>query len=419
MKKFILAIVLLLSFQMVNSQNLAEIYKKSKVILEEDPTFGVNNDWEQVFYDVGATRDQGMDGMNKAIVVAPDGTIFMSHHSRHSISVFDKDGNYVRDFGKKGGKESDFIYRPTVIGIMDGKTLVTTAVDGRMLLFDLNGNWVKTVRLDFMPLDNVILKNRKIAILGHTSWTTKFRSFVAIKDIETGKEKIAWDKFSEGVGSKEIVVKYKEGGMSSQSLPYTHSGYTRPKLLETPDGNLALVFPDTGEVIIYSPEGEKLRTFSVSAGPRLEVTQQDREEYYKKALEGIKSMEQAKEKADEKQKSYLEQTIAQTKEQVKKYLDPSLYPEKLPTLSQVMFDSDNNLLVYSFTKSKGENQFWIYTYSPEGQKIAESSFVSDKYDLNFSSSKFQFFKGNIIAVQTLADQKTEVPIRLVKFNLKN
>jgi len=419
MKRFVLAIVLLLAFQLVNSQNLAEIYKKNKVVLEEDPTFGAKNDWKQVFYDVSATRDQGMDGMNKAIVVSPDGTIFMSHHSRHSISVFDKDGNYVRDFGKKGGKESDFIYMPTVIGIMDGKTIVTTAVDGRMLFFDLNGNWAKTVRLDFMPLDNAILKNGKIAILGRTSWTTKFRSFVAIKDIETGKEKIIWDKFSEGVGSKEIVVKYKEGGMSSQSLPYTHSGYTRPKLLATPDGNLAIVFPESGEILIYSPEGNKLRTFSVTAGPRLSITEQDREEYYKKALEGIKSMEQAKEKADEKQKSYLEQTIAQTKEQVKKYLDSSLYPEKLPTLSQVMFDSDNNLLVYSFTKDKGENQFWVYTYSPEGQKIAESSFVSDKCNLNFSSSKFQFFKGNVIAVQTLVDQKSEVPIRLVKFNLKN
>lgn len=419
MKKFILAIVLLLAFQLVNSQNLAEIYKINKVKLEEDPTFGAKNDWKQVFYDVSATRDQGMDGMNKAIIVAPDGTIFMSHHSRHSISIFDKDGNYVRDFGKKGGKESDFIYMPTVIGIMDGKTIVTTAVDGRMLFFDLNGNWVKTVRLDFLPLGNAILKNNKIAILGHTSWTSKYRMFVTIKDIETGKEKIIWDKFSEGTHSNEIVVKHKEGGMSTLSLPYTHSGFTRPQLLTTKEGNLAMAFRETGEVKIYSPNGELIKSFTVSAGERLAVTQQDREEYYKKAVEQIKAMEAAKEKADEKQKVKMEESITQQKEQIKKYLDPSLYPEKLPTLSQVMFDSDNNLLVYSFTKDKGENQFWVYTYSPEGQKIAESSFASDKYNLNFSSSKFQFFKGNIIAVQTLVDQKAEVPIRLVRLNLKN
>lgn len=84
-----------------------------------------------------------------------------------------------------------------------------------------------------------------------------------------------------------------------------------------------------------------------------------------------------------------------------------------------MFDSDNNLLAFAFTKGKGENQFWVYTYSPSGQKIAESSFVSDKYNLDFSKSKFVFFEGNVIAVQRLEDQKSEVPIRLVRFNLKN
>lgn len=418
MKTITLFFLLLFAGLTVNSQNLAEIYKKSQVILEEDPTFGTRNDWKQLLPDIEATRDQGKDGKNKAIVVAPDGTIFMSHHSRHSISMFDADGNYLKEFGQKGGKQSDFVYRPSVIGIMDGKYLVTYAVDGRMLLFDFKGNWVKTVRLDYMPLDNAILKNDKIAILGHTSWTTKYRTFVAIRDIETGKEKIVWDKFTEGIGSNAIVVKYKQGGMSSQSLPYTHSMYTRPKLLTTPDGNLALVFPDSGEIMIYSPEGEKVKTFQVSAGPRLEISQQDREEYYQKALERIKAMEEEKETADEKKKSYLEQTISQTIEQVKKYLDPALYPEKLPTLAQVMFDSDNNLLVFSFTKGKSDNSFFVCSYSQDGKKIAESSFLSDKYDLDFSTSKFQFFKGKIIAVQALNDKNAEVPIRLVRFNLK-
>lgn len=419
MRSTVLSIVFLLTFVVANSQGLIEVYKKNPVILEEDPRFGAKNNWKQLFYDIGATHDKGMDGKNKAIVIAPDGTVFMSHHSRHSISMYDKDGNFLKEFGKKGGKESDFVYMPTVIGIMDGKYLCTTAVDGRMLFFDLNGNWEKTVRLDFMPLGNAILKNNKIAMLGHTSWTSKYRMFVTIKDIETGKEKIIWDKFSDGAGSKEIVVKHKEGGMSSLSLPYTHSGFTRPQLLTTREGNLAMAFPETGEVKIYSPDGELIKSFTVSAGERLSVTQQDREGYYKRALEHIKAMEAAKEKADEKQKANLEESITQWNEQVQKCLNPALYPEKLPTFSQIMFDSDSNLLVFSFTKEKDQNKFSVFTYNPEGQKIAESTFVSDKYDLNFGSSKFQFYKGNVIAVQTLKDEKAEIPVRLVRFMLKN
>jgi hypothetical protein len=434
MKTTAMLLVLLLAYFETNAQGLTELYKKNQVVLEEDPTFGVKNNWKELFYDIGATRDQGKDGKNKAIVVAPDGKIFMSHRSRHSISMFDKDGNFLKEFGLKGGKESDFIYMPTVIGIMDGKYLVTTAVDGRMLFFDLEGNWVKTVRLNFMPLDNAILKDGKIAVLGHTSWTTKMRIFVAIKDIENGKEKIIWEKFSDPIGcepskasvdqdkkvSPNIVVKYTPpGGMYSIALPFTHSMYTRPKLLTTSDGNLSMTFPETGEVKIYTPEGSLVKTFTVSAGERLSVTKEDREEFYKKIQERIQAMEAARSNADEQGKARLDEDIRQLKAQIDKALDPALYPEKLPTLSEIMFDSDNNMLVFAFTKEKDQNQFAIYTYNPSGQKIAESTFVSDKYDLNVGNSKFRFFKGNIIAVQMLKDKTAANPLRLVRFKLKN
>ena len=429
-----MSLVLILMFVVANAQGLIEIYKKNQVVLEEDPTFGTKNNWKELFYDIGATRDQGKDGKNKAIVVAPDGTIFMSHHSRHSISMYDKDGNYMKEIGQKGGKESDFIYMPTVIGIMDGKYVVTTSVDGRMLFFDLNGNWVKTIRLNYMPLDNAILKDGKIAMLGHTSWTSKSRMFVVLKDIDTGKEKIIWDKFSDMIGAEptktavtqdkkgsgNIVIKYTPpGGMFVMALPYTHSMYTRPRLLTAPDGNLAMIFPETGEVKIYTPEGNLVKSFTVSAGERLSVTKEDREEFYQKIQNQIKAMEVAREKADEQGKVRLNESIEQFKSQVDKALDPALYPEKLPSLSESMFDSDHNLLVFAFTKEKDQNRFSVFTYNTAGQRIAESTFVSDKYDLNFGSSKFRFFQGNVIAVQTPKDTNADVPLRLVRFKLKN
>lgn len=432
MKTTVIALALLLTVVVANGQGLIEIYKKNPVVLEEDLTFGIKNNWKELFYDIGATRDQGKDGKNKAIVIASDGKIFMSHRSRHSISMYDRDGNYLKEFGQKGGKESDFIYMPTVIGIMDDKYLVTTAVDGRMLFFDLNGNWVKTIRLNYLPLDNAILEGGKIAMLGHTSWTNRVRTFVAIKDIETGKEKIIWDKFDEMTcvpPSKEtqaqsgknpnIVVKFKSGGMSSMSLPFTHSMYTRPQLLTTSEGNLALAFPETGEVKIYSPEGGLMKSFTVNAGERLSVTKEDREAFYKKLQDQIKAMEAARDKANGQEKERLNENIEQVKAQIDKALDPAMYPEKLPTLSEIMFDSDNNILVFAFTKEKNQNHFFVYTYNPSGQKIAESTFVSDKYDLNFGSSKFKFYNGKIIAVQNLKDESADVQTRLVRFNLKN
>ena len=424
----------LLAFLIANSQGLIETYKKNQIVLEEDPAFGTKNNWKELFYDIGATRNQGKDGQNKEIVVAPDGRIYMSHHSRHSISLYDKDGNFVKEFGQRGGKkESDFIYMPTVLGIMDGKYLVTSSVDGRMLLFDLDGNWVKTIRLDYLPIRSAILKNGKIALLGHTSWTTKSRQFVAIRDIDSGKEKIIWDKFEDiptaepakpEVASSQkktgtVVMKFKYGGMWIMEFPYSKAMFSQPQLLTNSEGNLILAFPETGEVKTYSADGILVKSISVSAGERLPVTKEDREAFYKKLQNQIKEMEEKRDKAKESEKAYYNDVVEKLTANSAKALDPEMYPEKLPTMSNCVFDSDNNLLVFAFTKEKNQNRFFVYTYNSAGQKVAESSFVSDKYNLNFGSSKFRFYKGSVIAVQTLKDEKAEVPVRLVKFNLKN
>jgi hypothetical protein len=151
----------------------------------------------------------------------------------------------------------------------------------------------------------------------------------------------------------------------------------------------------------------------------LSVTKEDREEFHKKIQERIQAMEVARSKADLHVKARLDEDIRQLKAQIDKALDPALYPEKLPTLSEIMFDSDNNLLAFAFTKEKDQNRFTVYTYNPTGQKIAESTFKSDKYDLNVGTSKFRFFKGNIIAVQMLKDKNATIPLRLVRFKLKN
>lgn len=419
MKKMILSIALALCVVASYGQNLTQMYKNGVVNLQEDAGFGVKIKPEELFYDIDARREDGKDGKNKAIVLAPDGSIFMSHRSRHSITKFDRNGNLVKHFGKKGGNEADFVYMPYVVGILSGKYLATSAVDGRMLFFDLNGEWVKTIALDYAPLDNAMLANDKFAILGHTSWKTKIRRFVAIKDFNTGAEKVIWEHF-EGMEIKNsIQTRTPSGGITTWSLPFSHPSFTLPKLLATPDGNLALVFPASGEIKIYSPEGKLLKSFTVSTGERLTITQEEREAYYNKALEYVKSMEKELLTAKGQQKENLELTISQFKQQIDKYLDPAYYPEELPEISQAMFDSDGNLLVFAFTKESTENKFVFYSYDDLGNKIGQSSFESDTYNLNFSKSKFVFFEGDVIAVQTLAADSSKIPIRLVRFKLKN
>jgi len=202
-------------------------------------------------------------------------------------------------------------------------------------------------------------------------------------------------------------------------FPYSQTMYSRPQLLSASDGNLALAFPETGEVKTYSPDGVFLKSITVNAGERLPVTKEDREAFYNKLQEQIKELKIKRDNAEESKKADLTDIIEKITASSSQALDPARYPEKLPTMSKCMFDSDYNLLVFAFTKEKDQNRFFVYTYNSTGQKVAESTFISDKYDLNFGNSKFLFYKGNVIALQTLKDANSDVPIRLIRFNLKN
>lgn len=149
----------------------------------------------------------------------------------------------------------------------------------------------------------------------------------------------------------------------------------------------------------------------------MNIEELERIDYYNKALEYVKIMEKELSTAKGTKRENLEQTISQFKQQIGKYLDPAYYPEKLPEISQAMFDSDNNLLVFAFTKESGENKFMFYSYNNLGEKIGSSSFESDKYNLNLSNSKFVFFKGDVIGVQMLKYENSKIPVRLVRFGL--
>ena len=156
MRTILLTILIVAICQSAQGQNLLTLYKGGQVILEEDKSYGTLNNWKEIFFDIDYGREKNSDGKNRDIAIAPDGTVFMSHRSRHSISIYDKNGRYVKDFGRKGGKESDFVYMPFVAGVLNGKYIVTYAVDGRMLFFDLGGNWIKTYPLQYMPMEAAI-----------------------------------------------------------------------------------------------------------------------------------------------------------------------------------------------------------------------------------------------------------------------
>ena len=428
MKRSIFFVAIMISFTL-QAQQLASIYKGGEIKLVPDAEYAKNVDWNILFPDYNQTAGSSTIGIYKQIVVAPDGSVFMSHHTRHSISKDDKIGNFVKEFGNKGGKKaSDFIYMPSVEGILDGKYLYTTAVDGRMHFFDLNGNWVKTIKLKYLPLGSVPLKGGKIALLGSTSWKGNIsREIISILNFADNKEKIITSKFEPYAFEKQITInpitytddngKTQKGPMISCSLPFAHSMYSRVRLSTNSAGNLIAAYPGTGEIVIYTPNGQILKHFKADVKPEV-ISKEDREGYYQNALEQMKKMEEGLKSSNKTiNKEYLGKYVTDYKSQLEKFCDPANYPANLPYFSEMIVDSENNILLFRFTREEGSNKFDVYTYNSQGTKIATSTFIADNYDLKINPSVFKFHNGSIYSFVKLKGT-TGNPMRLVKFNLK-
>lgn len=428
MKRIIFLSMLFVSLA-ISAQKLASIYKVGDIKLVADANYAKNVVWDKQFSDFDQAAWGKPIGTFKQIVVAPDGSVFMSHHTRHSISKFDKNGNFVKEFGKKGGKSpADFIYMPSVQGILDGKYLYTTAVDGRMHFFDLNGNWVRTIKLKYMPLGTMPMKGGKIAIVGHVPCGNGSKNIVSLLNYSDGKEKIMSSTFELYASTNEKVIKinpyfYKDkdgkeqriGNWISCSLPFSHPSYYRVRFATNSAGNLVAAYPSTGEIAIFDNTGKKLRQFKTDMKPEL-ITKEDREEYYQNAAKEMKRLEEDVAKRT-KDKEYWNSYVAQYKQQLEKFRDPANYPANLPYFSEMMVDSENNILLFRFTREEGSNKFDVYTYNSTGFKIATTSFITDKYDLKINPAVFRFHNGSIYSILKVKNAVGN-PLRLVKFDLK-
>jgi hypothetical protein len=109
--------------------------------------------------------------------------------------------------------------------------------------------------------------------------------------------------------------------------------------------------------------------------------------------------------------------IEQFKPMIERLRDPANYPAYLPYFSEIIVDSDNNILLFHFTSEEGSNKFNVYTYNSQGAKIATSTFTADNYDLKINPSIFKFHNGSIYSYVKMKGT-THNPMRLVKFDLK-
>jgi hypothetical protein len=457
MKRIVLFLLILcVTASLGLAQKLLDIYKNGPVKLVADKTYGANNNWETLFnlyYDT-ITKDVDPES-DKRIVIAPDGSVFMSHKNRHEIWKFGSDGNFIKSFGSQGGKPNQFPMLPSIQPVVDGKYVFTTDVNARLKFFDLDGNYFKSITLKYMTRDFQPIGNGHILLGGQAMWkegepgsryyTFKWRHMIINLNIYNGQEKIIYTVFEPG-DFKFLDTKIKDS-MKMEMIP-TSDGkvylpnymvFKQPVFVILKSGQFLQFDRKTGEVRNINTDGKEIQKFKLEITP-MRITEKDILENYESTKQSLlKSISHARLVHDSTRISKGERgttpgtvikvfpnsdEIVRRGEEaltkIESYKNINTYFPNLPYFSNIIIDDEGNLLVFEFTSKdeKQSNIFNVIAYDNNGQKLARTSFVCDDYELSFSGSTFVISKGYVYAVAKLKNT-TGMPLRLVKFKITN
>ena len=425
MKKLIYAVFLLVFTTPVPAQKLIDLYKKGTVRLVPDTRYAQNNDWDKVFRSYYDTLYGRPMGNRKSLIVLPDGSVVVNHAYRNYYTKFNPNGRFEKELTIKKKNGGTLNNPRNIAGIINGNTFFTGLDNmGNMICSDFNGNYIKSLKLNYMTSQMIGLPEGKIAVVGWVIWKTKFRDFVAIVDYNTNEQKIIWDHFTDSPDFKNQHVPFnytyyfkERGAFSINTMPYTmYTGIRPPPQIAYVKNNLVVALPSTGEILVYDTEGNLKSKDKVDWAVNY-ISVKEQKEIQQKAIDEYKSIKNphfANWVSPEENQHALEQIIKEMEEDLGNITEPI----PIPVISTIIKDSDGNLLFFEIPKEENANKFNVWVYENNGKFVCQSSFVCDDYDLVINPSKMVFHNGYIYSLQILK-KADGVPLRLVRFSLKS
>ncbi|QZE15782.1 hypothetical protein K4L44_08090 [Halosquirtibacter laminarini] len=412
MKKLIILTIFSLIQLPLFAQKLIEKYKTGTVKLVADKEYAQSNDWNKIFRSYYDTLYNTPMAHRKSIVMLPDGSILVNHAYRNYHTKFSPKGVFQEEMQIEKGKQK------AIKGVINGNTLFTGLDNmGNMTCSDLEGHFKKSLLLDYMAKNIIALPNRKFAVVGWAIHTTQFRTFIAIVDYDTNKQKIIWDKYDDQVlkpCSFQYKIKSTNGSVNIFSIPFQNDvKIGLAPLITTMDNKLIVAFPNTGKINTYNLDGKLLSTQQVTwERETLSVAEQKKAQ--EDAIHYFKKFAAKSNNIIKIDKSELNRVLNKMEEDIK-YIRTAL---KKPYFTNIIKDSDGNVLIFEIPKKKGQNLFHVWIYNKNGEMSTQCSFVCEDYNLEINKDKLIFKDGYLYGLQTLKNAKGN-PLRLVRFKLEN
>jgi len=425
MKKFFVLLCFMFFLHDMSAQSLLDVYKKGVVKLTPDTEYAQGNQWNKVFETYYDTLYNRPMGDRKSIILMPNGSVVVNHAYRNFYSLFDANGKFMKEFGITGSSGKQFPKTNAIAGVINNNFFTGLDNMGKMVCFDFNGNYVKTLTLDYMTKGMIPMTNNKIVVVGWVIWKDRFREFVAIVDYQTNEQKIIWEHFTprDECGTHSSLFNYsyrfERGGMiSCTTMPYSRStGVSSPPQIAFVNDQLVVACPHNGEILTYDVNGKLMSKENIEWGKNY-LSVEEQKEIQKKAIERYSNRKDDLIAGTFTSQNENIKAVETMLKQMEADLDKITTPIPIPVFSNIIKDSDGNLLFFEMPKEDGGNKFNVRVYQNGGKFVCQSSFECDDYDLFIAPSKMVFHNGYIYALQTLKKADGN-PLRLVRFKVGN
>jgi hypothetical protein len=395
MKAKTLSMTILLILMITIGWTQPNSYNSSALKLIPETSFLPNADWKTLFYDETQASQAEKTGLMKQVIVGPDEQVFISDRENFTITILDKTGRVVKTFGKKGGNPGEFINNQNMEGILNDKLLVVSDNQGRINFFDLQGNFVNMITIDFMPLGVYPLKSGNLIVWGHVPVAGgQSKNVLAEVDYSTGK----YNVFYENIKSfdQPSIIKIPKGeSLISFGAPYSAG---KEMIRVTSDDRIILADNTSNIITIFSLANGKYQKSEFKINTEsIKIGEQEKEEYYQKLKERL-------------QKNGIDVSYAE------KVKAEGFFPEHLPYFYNIILDDKNNSLFFIYTNNENED-YAFQAYSIDGKFLGKSEFKIEGYDLLSNMKSFIFSDG---FVYTPALKKGEdSPLRILKCKIVN
>lgn len=416
------------------SQNLVEIYKKGAVKLVPETNYAQDNDWNQVFRSYYDKMYDTYIGKRKYVTVLSDGSVVVSHSYKDYYTLFDKDGNFVREFSISTGKNKK-LQKP-IVGALNDKILYTKSDNmGKIHFVDLQGNVKKIVTVKYSVYDILPLPGDRLLVTGFVVGK-KSRDIVSIVDYNTGDQKVIysywWEdgRYATSSAGEDVPFFYRkklENG-SEIMVGYHPADAVMPigvrqssirARIAIVKQKIVVAAPSVNQIITYDLNGVELSRMNIPFGKK-EVSVEEQKEILRKQIESTKNGTDPTVVPNVSMNVESEEYNKVIKPELVRKMEKDMAlitePVTLPVFTTVIKDSEDNLLFFEIPETKGGNKFNVWVYQDGGNFVCQSSFVCDDYDLVINADRMAFHNGYLYSVQDKKGAKG-IPMRLVKFRL--